>query len=149
MTFTYTLAAVKDEALHWVRWRVGDTLAAKSLAADEEIEAALLDQGLATTSDPQEHAERVRRAAAAVCYAIAAKLSRDAQLATDGIGTVKSTAAGEYRRRAEELLSEADQIARGGLGDAEQSRPHEEIDSAAWAISLYGRDTSEYVGDLE
>ena len=139
MSFTYTLAKIKTEALHWVRWRVGDTSSTKSIADDEEIEAALIDNGLTLTSNPASNAIAIHNAAADVCRGIAARLGRDSKIAISDVGSVKSTAATFYLRLAKELREE--------VATELEDAPHEEIDSMDYRITSVGEDLSEYVGD--
>ena len=139
MTFTYTLGKVKSEALHWVRWRVGDTSEKKLVADDEEIEAALIDNGLTLTSDPASNAIAIHNAAADVCRGIAARLGRDSKITIGDVGSVKSTAAQFYLRLAKELREE--------VATELEDAPHEEIDSMDYRVTSVGEDLSEYVGD--
>ena len=122
-----------------MRWRVGDTSENKRLTEDEEIDAALIDNGLTLTSDPASNAIAIHNAAADVCRGIAARLGRDSKIAISDVGSVKSTAAQFFLTLAKDLRNEV----KTELEDA----PHEEIDSMDSNVDRFGRDLSQYVGD--
>ena len=143
MAFTYTLSKVKSEALHWVRWRIGATKETRSKVDDEEIDAALTGRGLTTTSDPASNFDLVHRAAADVCRAIAADLGYDSQIAITDVGPIKSNSAQFFLRLAKELedaITQKRQLQLEG--------PSEEIDSVDYTIGDFGKDESEFVGDV-
>lgn len=143
MTFTYTLAKVKSEALHWIRWRIGATKSDRSKVDDEEIEAALLGRGLTVTSAPADNFEAIHRAAADVCRAIAADLGYDSQIAITDVGPIKKNSAEFFLRLANALEKAISQ-----QREIELAAPHEEIDSMDYTVSGFGEDESEYVGDI-
>jgi hypothetical protein len=142
VTFTYTLSKVKSEALHWLRWKVGDNRHEGYVIEDEELDAALLDHGLTATSDPQSNTTAVTQAAIDVCRAVAARLGRDSKITLTDVGPVKKNAAEFYLKLAnqlEESLSVETTLAREG--------PHEEVDAIDYHVNRLGEDLSEYIGD--
>lgn len=108
MAFTYTASKTATEALHRVRFLVGDMVSNGHRLDDDEIGALLAEEGLTVTSSPAHANERyVLRAAAAACRAIASALSKNAEIAITGAGPVKAAAADEYTRRADDLEARA------------------------------------------
>lgn len=105
MAYEVDLAA--SEARHAVRALAGDTNPESEQLGDGEINLLLIVRGLTATSDPTSSWSTVQEIAAEACEMIAARLSAESEIVIDGISATKSTAAGEFRRRAQELRRRA------------------------------------------
>lgn len=101
--FSYESGSVISEALHWIRSAIADKRADRAFLDDGQIAAALAEYGLAVDSDPIANRYGVHMAAADCAEMIAAELGQQSQIALTELGTVKSTAAGEYRTTAKLL----------------------------------------------
>lgn len=149
MTFSYTLAKVPTEALHWVRFKVGAVKAdAAPKIEDEEITGALVIEGLTATSVPSaSNRPALCKAAASVCRSIAASFARQggAGAPPGGGQTPKNVSAETYLKLAQQLETEATGIAT--VGGQLVYEPVELIDSVDYRRDRFGNDASEYVGD--
>ena len=109
--FTYTASKVTTEALHWIRFRIGQTRQDRSHITDTEIETFLLAASLTKTSIPTDNWNAVHTAAADCAEGVAAGLIRESEIAITEVGTVKSLAASGYFKLADRLLGK---VAKGG-----------------------------------
>ena len=98
--FSYEAGKVPTEALHWIRSAIADKRVDRAFLDDGQIEAALLEYGLAVDADPIENRYGVHMAAADCAEIIAAELGQQSQIALTELGATKSTAAAEYRKTA-------------------------------------------------
>jgi hypothetical protein len=151
VAFTYTLAKVPTEALHWVRFKVGAVNAAASPALDDkEIEAALVIYGLTTVSVPSDATKlALHRAAASLCRSIAAAFARQGAVAAPGgVTGPKNTSADTYLKLAEALEAEGAGLLDLGIEVRDISIvPYESVDSVDYRRDVDGTDRSEYSGD--
>lgn len=100
MTWSYDLAALATNKKNQVRLLIGDTVATSPQMQDEEIAFALTQRG------------SIYGAAADICRALSAKLSREADTVDKDLRTMLSTRAKAYASRARDLEIQAK--ARGG-----------------------------------
>lgn len=107
MPSTYDPTLASSIALHWVRWKVGDTKQDRPLADDGEIAAALAEHDLLITSNPLTNMRPALLAAAKVADGIAASLASKSEIVMTGVGQVKSNASQLYRDLARTLRSQA------------------------------------------
>lgn len=150
MAFTYTLAKVPTEALHWVRFKVGATKAdAAPAVQDEEVNGALAIHGLTATTAPSETTKSALcKAAASLCRSIAAGFARQGGQAVPVGQSAKNTSAETFLKLAEQLEAEAmGLVSVGGQLVDTSIVPHEEVDSVDYRRGAFGQDHSEYVGD--
>lgn len=144
MGFTYTLAKVPAEALHWVRFKVGATKSDATPALDdEEVNGALVVNGLTAVS-PINAANyaALHKAAASLCRSIAAAFARQgAVVQPGGVASPKNVSAETYLKLAAELEKQGAGVQDGDIV------PHEEIDAVDSRHDRFGNDLSEYVGD--
>src|SRR6267142_149412 len=102
--FAFDPTKVNTDALHWIRWRVGDTKVGRPLAAQDTIIALLATRSLLANSNPVTNAAAVRATAIDVCKGIIATLSQDTELTLTGDGGLtKSLASQEMRKVLSEL----------------------------------------------
>lgn len=150
MAFTYTLAKVPTEALHWVRFKVGATKSDASPALDDaEVNGALAINGLTATSAVNEtNKAALHKAAASVCRSIAAAFARQGSVVVPNVGSPKNVSAETYLKLAAQLEAEGrGLISVGGQLVDTTIVPHEEVDAVDYRRDGFGRDASEYVGD--
>ena len=150
MAFTYTLAKVPTEALHWVRFKVGATKADASPALDDdEVTGALVMNGLTAVSPITEaNKKALHLAAASVCRSIAAAFARQGSVVVPTVGSPKNVSAETYLKLAQQLDAEASGLVSvGGQIVDTTIVPHEEIDAVDYRRDRFGNDGSEYVGD--
>lgn len=103
----YDAGKVGKQALHWVRWRLGDTKGdAQELIKDDEIRAVLSMHGLAQDSDPITNTKACKLAAADCADAILAQLAKDSSIAITEVGIVRGNAAEHYRKIAADLRAD-------------------------------------------
>lgn len=95
MTWTYTPSTIATTPRDQVRWLVGDTQSGDQQVQDEEIAFALLTRPCATGVP--------YGAAADVCKALAAKLSRKVDITTGQLTTHYAQQSRNYAARAVEL----------------------------------------------
>ena len=100
MTWTYDPSTLSTNKTAQVRFMVGDTIPTAPQMQDEEIAFALTQRGSSYG------------AAADICRALAAKLSREADTVDKDLRTMLSNRATAYARRARDLEIQAK--ARGG-----------------------------------
>jgi len=151
VAFTYTLAKVPTEALHWVRFKVGAVQAdASPKLDDDEVNGALVMNGLTATS-PITEANKLalHKAAASLCRSIAAAFARQGSVVVPQVGSPKNVSAETYLKLAQQLEAEGAGIlvVGGQVIQPGDIVPHEEVDSVDYRRDGFGRDASEYVGD--
>jgi hypothetical protein len=91
MTWTYNLSLLATSKLAQVRFLMGDTVATSPQMQDEEINFAITQRG------------SIYGAAADVCRALSAKLSREADTVDKDLRTMMSSRAKAYAARANAL----------------------------------------------
>lgn len=141
MSFSYKEGSL-NEALYWIRTRVGDTSKDRNQLEDEEISALLVDHGLTDTSSSVTSRSALYNAAADAARTIAARFAKDSEIAITEVGRIKSDASASYLRLAAKFEDEAKAI------QPDQLEPVEEMDSLDYDRDRLGRDRSEYVGDI-
>lgn len=150
MAFTYTLAKVPTEALHWVRFKVGATKDDASPKLDDaEVTGALVMNGLTAVS-PITEANKLalHLAAASLCRSIAAAFARQGSVVVPQVGSPKNVSAETYLKLAQQLEAEGRGLIDMGISIVDTTIvPHEEIDAVDYHRDRFGRDGSEYVGD--
>lgn len=150
MAFTYTLAKVPIEALHWVRFKIGATKDdASPKLDDDEVTGALVMNGLTALSPITEGNKlALHRAAASLCRSIAAAFARQGAVVVPQVGSPKNVSAETYLKLAQQLEAEGAGLLDLGIEVRDIAIvPHEEVDSVDYRRDGFGRDASEYVGD--
>jgi len=150
VAFTYTIAKVPTEALHWVRFKVGAVKQDASPALDDdEVIGALVMNGLTALSPITEGNKlALHRAAASLCRSIAAAFARQGSAgAPPGGQSPKNVSAETYLKLAEALEAEGTGLVVVGGQVQTPSEPFELVDSVDYRRDRFGNDHSEYVGD--
>lgn len=106
MGFNFEPGKIGTEALHFVRFRTGQTLAKRNHLSDEAIAALLAVHGLEPDADPIANQTAVLETVIEGHEAIAARLATESEVAITEVGAVKSTAAREHLEMAQRLRTQ-------------------------------------------
>ena len=103
MAFNYDPSKVSTEALHFVRFRTGQTKKDRNHIDDDAIRALLEIRGLTQDSNPVTNQIATLEAVIEAHEAIAARLAQESEVAITEVGIVKSSAASEHLKLADRL----------------------------------------------
>lgn len=106
MGFNFEPGKIGTEALHFVRFRTGQTKEKRSHLSNEAIEALLAVHGLEPNADPIANQVAVLETVIEGHEAIAARLATESEVAITEVGAVKSTAAREHLEMAARLRTQ-------------------------------------------
>ncbi len=104
--FNFDPSKIATEALHFVRFRTGQTQAARNHLSDDAIRALLSIRGLTQESDPIENQVATLEVVIEGHEAIAARLAQESEVAITEVGVVKSSAAAEHLKLADRLRTQ-------------------------------------------